>query len=291
MNAVKLNKIFLFICTLFLLIRLGHAQGNAQCGNATPFCTGVPVSYPASTNAGSAPSGPSYGCLGSEPNPAFFFLQMSTSGPVVISMGANNDIDFICWGPYPSLAGVCGNLSANYIQSCSYSPSNTETCTISSAVAGQFYVLLITNFSNQNQQINFTQTNNSSPGAGTTNCGIICGINMSNNGPVCAGQSVTLTATTNTSISSYTLMSSSGVVATSSLANLSNTLTFVVPSVTASTTYSFMASNSSSTCQTTSYVQVIDYPSFTVTPAHPTICQGGNTTVSVTLSPTLTASK
>ncbi|MEC7863432.1 MAG: gliding motility-associated C-terminal domain-containing protein, partial [Bacteroidota bacterium] len=60
-------------------------------------------------------------------------------------------------------------LTAAYVEDCSYSPNPTETCNITNAVTGQFYILLITNYSNQVCNIDFSQTG----GNGTTDCCIL----------------------------------------------------------------------------------------------------------------------
>ena len=79
------------------------------------------------------------------------------------------DIDFICWGPFADTITMCDSLTAAYVEDCSYSPNPTETCDIINAVTGQFYVLLITNYSNQICNIDFSQTG----GNGTTDCCIL----------------------------------------------------------------------------------------------------------------------
>ncbi|MCP2937046.1 hypothetical protein NK983_30585, partial [Salmonella enterica subsp. enterica serovar Typhimurium] len=78
------------------------------------------------------------------------------------------DVDAAAWGPFTTPTGNCNNLGAPV--SCDYSSSSTATISIPNAVAGQYYQVLITNFSNQPQNINFVQNNASSPGAGSTNC-------------------------------------------------------------------------------------------------------------------------
>ena len=141
-----------------------------NCANANPFCTGTNYSFPASTGT-TAQAGPNYGCLFSQPNPAWYYLQVQNSGTFNITMSnsGNFDIDFALWGPFSTLTNVCNNLTGTPI-SCSYSSAATETASIPNAVAGQFYVLVITNFSNQPTNISFSQTG----GTGTTNCNILC---------------------------------------------------------------------------------------------------------------------
>jgi len=140
---------------------------SSDCLNAQPFCTSTPIGFPASTNT-TAPIGPDYGCLGSQPNPAFYFLQIDQPGTLSITMQSTPlvDIDFICWGPFTDPSTMCDNLTATYIEDCSYSPASTEICDIANAVSGEYYILLITNFSNVACNIDFSLTG----GTGTTSC-------------------------------------------------------------------------------------------------------------------------
>lgn len=238
------------------------------------------MQFPAGVNAGSAQGGPSYGCLGSQPNPAWFYMQIANGGPITLVMSAAQDIDFICWGPFPNLATSCGNLTAANTQACSYSGSSTETCTINNAIPGQFYILLITNFSNANQQITFNQTNSNSPGAGSTNCGVICSITATNSGAVCAGQSATLSLTSNTAITSYTWSGPGGFT--------SNAASPVVTNINATSVYTLIGSTATSSCQATTSVAVVTAPNYTVTPQTLTVCQGGIFTPSVTFGQSFT---
>jgi len=253
---------------------------NSSCAGASPYCTGQTMNYPATTGvSNSQPMPPgSYGCLGSQPNPAWFFMQMSSSGPMSIAMSAATDIDFICWGPFPTLSTACSSINSSNIQSCSYSSSPTETCTIANAVPGQFYVMLITNFSNQAQNITFNQTNQANLGSATTNCGFVCVVSGTTGGPVCAGQNATVSMGpgTSTSVISYTWTGPGGFSSTS----FSN----IISSVQNNQTYTVVGTNSaninnvpySGTCQAVVTVSVIMTPTFNMTQSTPTICQGGN---------------
>src|ERR1043166_5423418 len=147
------------IAGIFLLafFRISSQNTNTDCAHPTPFCTGQTMQFPAQTGTSVAQPGPNYGCLGSQPNPTWFYFQIQQGGPMVITMAAPNDIDFICWGPFPNL-NQCGNLTAQTqvpgsgytnpnSNGCSYSGTATETVTIQNAVPGHFYILLITNYS------------------------------------------------------------------------------------------------------------------------------------------------
>ena len=81
------------------------------------------------------------------------------------------DIDFCCWGPFDDPIEPCPNgLTANKVVSCSYSAAATEHCNIpATAQTGEYYILVITNYSNQPCNINFSQV----AGSGNTDCGIL----------------------------------------------------------------------------------------------------------------------
>jgi gliding motility-associated-like protein len=281
------KSIVVFIFLLGIL-NLGFSQTtNNLCGNPTPFCTGQTMTFPASTNAGSSQTGPYYGCLFSQPNPAWFFMQIANSGPMTISMSAANDIDFICWGPFSSLSGACNSLTASNMQSCSYSSSATETCTIQNAVAGQFYIMLITNYSNQTQNITFNQSNASTSGAATTNCGIVCAITATNSGLICSGQSVTLSLapSTSSSINSYTWSgpgSFSSTFSTNVISNITTGGTYTVFAISSSTVNNVPYTGS---CSAVTTVSVLQYPTFSISQTSASICQGNSFSASVTLIP------
>jgi hypothetical protein len=182
----------IFVFVFFAMVVTGYSQpgDNHTCESASPFCTGTTYTFPAGVNAGSGQVGPCYSCLGTKPNPAWYYMKVAASGNIIISMHSepSHDIDFCCWGPFLS-QNACDSLTCNKVVSCSYSPLSTETCTIPNGITGQYYILVITNFSNLPCNIIFSQTG----GSGTTDCTILpppC----SNNSPICVGQTVQLTA-------------------------------------------------------------------------------------------------
>jgi len=185
-----------FLIVLFALATWS-LQSQTTCETALPFCaSGVSgVTFPASVNSPPSQAGPDYGCLFSQPNPAWYYLQISQSGNLDILIqgtitsppGPGQDVDFICWGPFASLAGVCNSLTATYSVDCSYSGSFTETLNIPNGIAGEYYIVLITNFANVPQNIIFSQY----AGTGSTNCGLLTVSSTS----ICSGSSGTLVAT------------------------------------------------------------------------------------------------
>lgn len=217
--------------TLVLLVLLGFSlKSQTSCENALPFCaSGVSgVTFPATTSITTAQTGPNYGCLGSTPNPAWYYLQISNSGNLDILIqgqltappGPGQDVDFICWGPFSSLAGICNSLTAANTIDCSYSGSFTETLNIPTGVAGEYYMVLITNFANVQQDIQFTQF----AGTGSTNCSL-----LSSNSKICAGGSGTVVAINSGSLTAPTYSLNPG--------NLTNSTGSFVVTPTVTTTY------------------------------------------------------
>lgn len=87
-----------------------------------------------------------------------------------LSSSPSNDIDFVCWGPFGSFEQAClSGLSNEYVVDCSKSIDHVEYCSIPFAVTGEYYVLMITNYSNNQTNIKLVQN----AGSGTTDCSII----------------------------------------------------------------------------------------------------------------------
>jgi gliding motility-associated-like protein len=146
-----------------------------NCGSATPFCTGT--TYTFTNNTGVASLG-TINCLFSTPNPVWYFMQIQNPGNMTIHItqvngsGTGIDVDFNLWGPFTSQAAGCAAIAAGTAPNvdCSYSAAAQEDADITGASTGQFYILLLTNYSNQPGTISFTNT----AGAATTNCNILC---------------------------------------------------------------------------------------------------------------------
>ena len=256
-----MKKIMLF---LFLL---GKFSSDAQqnCENAAPFCTGGVSGgvYPATTGTTIGQTGPSYNCNGLiaspisfyVPSPSWYYIQVGQSGSLDIliqgqlgtppNTSPGGDVDFVCWGPFSSLAGICNSLTANNTVDCSYSSSFTESLNIPNGVSGQFYIVVITNFYNQPQNIVITQYE----GTGNTSCALI------NNSSICSGSSKTITIANTTTYTSVSYSIQPG--------GLTNTTgSFVVtPSVTTSyTTYLTGLNNQNNPVTNVSYANVTVNP-------------------------------
>lgn len=185
----------------------GIATLNATCETAEPFCANNGAfSFAAGVNSGSPcgdyyndycdepyhcpghyHQGTSTSCLSTAPNPAFYYLKTGESGNLDIKIYSSPryDIDFDCWGPFDNLEGACDLLSCDTMIDCSYQAgSGDEHCYINNAQVGQYYILLITNYSNQPCNIIYENV-----GTGDTDCAI--GI-TSNTGPYCVGDTIVL---------------------------------------------------------------------------------------------------
>lgn len=167
---------------------------GTACASAQPFCTSQTYNVPNTSGQPSLGGGGQYGCLGSTPNPAWYFMQVQTAGDIVIGIsqtdanGVGLDVDYAVWGPFTSGAAACSGITAGNIISCSFSPAPTETATILNAQPGQFYMLLLTNYSDDPGTITFQQ----SGGTGQSSCAALCTIPATNSGPACPGRTVNL---------------------------------------------------------------------------------------------------
>lgn len=187
-----MNKNYFLSITIVLIFSLNSIGQtlNGLCETSLPFCTGITYNYPAGVNTGSGQTGPSYACLGSEPNPAWYYLQIDQLGIISIEIHTvpQHDVDFICWGPFNSQIGPCtsqltgtgsthhaagagGGYPSGNVIDCSYDASWQEWCYIPNALPGEYYIFLITNYSNQPCNIIFNQINAGQTGAGVTSCG------------------------------------------------------------------------------------------------------------------------
>jgi gliding motility-associated-like protein len=264
-------------------------QGE-NCTNPNPFCS-QPISYPAGTGgAVQAPSGPDYGCLFSQPNPAWFNMQVANSGPIEFSLTAGSDIDFIIWGPFTTPTGAClaGLTAANTVD-CSFSGSATETPSIPNAISGEYYIIMITNYSGVAQTINFSQ----SGGTGTANCDILCNItNITGTPGPCqsATNTFNITGTISTSAppASGTLTISSSCGGTPLVFNppFSTSLTYSltgVPAVTGNCTLTAVYSADATCTRTLSIASPTPCNSCTITASNDgPVCAGQTINLSAT---------
>ncbi len=244
---------------------------NDSCHLSTPFCTGTIYSFPAGTNT-TAQSGPNYNCLNTRPNPAWYHLKILDPGPIAIYMYStpSRDIDFCLWGPYADPITPCpmtntnGGLTGSKVVDCSYSPNPTETANIPNGQTGQYYILVITNFSNQPCNITFQQNS----GTGTTDCTILPPA-ASSNSPVCIGETIQLNAA-NAPGASYQWSGPNGFISNQQNPTIANAQTNNTGIYSVTITVQGIQSDPSITD-----VSVVPPPTATLTSLTPTtICQG-----------------
>ncbi|PSJ71644.1 hypothetical protein C7N43_38270, partial [Sphingobacteriales bacterium UPWRP_1] len=152
------------------------AQG-ATCAEMDPLCVESNITFAAGVNTGNAQSGPNYGCLGTQPNPAWYYMKIDEPGTinVLVTATPSTDIDFVLWGPFSSYGTAQSACSAmgsggafGNIVDCDYSASAALDVNITGSMsAGDVFVMLITNFGNQPAQIDFEKLPTSS---GSTDC-------------------------------------------------------------------------------------------------------------------------
>ncbi len=216
----------LWLCLIMMLSGKLAAQEQSPC-DANPFCSDSSYVFPNETTGTISPT-IDEGCLGSTPAPIWYWMQIGTAGTMQLTLtqqtngGTPIDIDFAMYGPYTDLAtGCAGILAGDAPIQCSYSSSATETLglglpggsgtgasTPPAAQVGEVYIILMTNFyasvaptpADAEGTIGFSQTG----GTGSADCGIVCGLSASNDGPKCLGNSITLTANNNDTVTNFT---------------------------------------------------------------------------------------
>lgn len=190
-----MKRFLLIIFTTFSLVSI--AQQN-DCFTSNPFCSDQSYTFPNATGS-TASNSPDYGCLGSWPNPIWYYMEIGTSGTIQINIeqtqnadgsGTQLDVDFAMWGPFSDVTSGCNQIMSGNLSplQCSYSGSYQETIGIGlpggmysgastppAAVAGEIYIVILTNFSGSPGYISFNQTG----GAGSADCSIVdpCVIN------------------------------------------------------------------------------------------------------------------
>jgi len=99
-------------------------------------------------NTGEAQYGPDYGCISSTHNPSWFYIEIAISGNLDLELSGSedNDVDFVFWGPFNEPTCNYNDLSENNIVDCSYSGGLIEQVNIPNVQAGEFYMVLITNY-------------------------------------------------------------------------------------------------------------------------------------------------
>jgi hypothetical protein len=169
---------------------------GSYCSDARELCLDSQSSFILFTNFNDingglldAEQGPDYGCLGIQPYPNWFYFQVQSSGDLAFTIEQNSDADltgigldtdFKIWGPFSSPFGNCDNLNVStevpdlpngsLFDGCSYSATPIENMGVENAQAGEYYIFVVTNFSQDPGFIKIEQININDAGSGSIEC-------------------------------------------------------------------------------------------------------------------------
>ncbi|WP_264520328.1 T9SS type A sorting domain-containing protein [Flavobacterium sp. N1994] len=164
-TAVFVREIVPNSCDIIYSFNL-YAYSNCNlaytCNQANSLCNSLGVPF---SNTVNLPGSGTVNCLGSTPNPTWFYLPVSGAGTInlqiaqVSNAGSALDVDYIVYGPFADPVAACGNTSLllSNVVSCSYSTANVEYPVITNAQPGQYYIIMVTNYSNQPGFITITE--------------------------------------------------------------------------------------------------------------------------------------
>ena len=181
-----------------------------------PFCTDenpFGVTYKSGTTGYAAfPRRDTLGCLMFAPCPTWFYMQIDQPGDLLIYIEQKGflkklDVDFACWGPFEAVSKrdfldrLCSGRYALDIEGhpnhrpaggdhrsdtggypfgnlvdCSFDPAGTEWCYIPNANKGEWYLLLLTNYSRKKGTVHFDRVHEMS--TATTNCQVVVPITL-----------------------------------------------------------------------------------------------------------------
>lgn len=219
-----------------------------------------------------------------------------------VNDGMGLDVDFACWGPFQAntqeqfIQNLCsgvyqlsdidmgnhrptngyhnpndpsswGGYPAGNVVDCSFDAAATEWCYIPHAQVGEFYLLLLTNFSLEAGRISF---NRESSSTATTDCSLLAP--ASNNGPLCVGETLYLTCHNSQPGATYAWTGPNGWT--------SNVQNPIIPNVDLSMageyTVTMVYDGETAVASTTVVITVA--PNVVVTPSVQSICDGGSAT-------------
>ncbi len=180
----------------FNLRTFSNCNNASICSQANSLCSALGIPFSNTTNL---PSTGAVGCLSTTPNPTWFVMPVNQAGNIHlmiqqstdINFSMNNlDVDYAVLGPFTHPTTPCnGQINSNYVVSCSYVSSNVEYPVINNAQPGQYYLIMVTNYSNQPGYIKITEISSSTTGG--INCSglrLNAFLDMNNNGTKDVGE-------------------------------------------------------------------------------------------------------
>jgi len=195
---MKILKMFAAAIAIMIVFS-GYTQNNDSCSNPIRVCLDSTTALNAGVGSGYV--GGMIDCMGTAPNPAWFCFQVQQPGRINISIASSpsRDLDFVCWGPFLANTIVeftnsdycsqlltdascfshgdsygpnptnLGSYPIGNLVDCSYSEGTNEYIHIPNAETGNWYLILLTNYSNQATAINMIRDTSS---VGTSNCNL-----------------------------------------------------------------------------------------------------------------------
>lgn len=156
------DVVYTFTATAYSICNLA-----STCPQANSLCNALGVPFANTHQSALAEAGNYYGCLSTQPNPTWFYLPVSGNGVINLKIeqnaaisfaGQQQDVDYIVYGPFTNPVAPCsGQLTQANAISCSYSPNAVEYPVIPNAQIGQYYIIMVTNYSNQAGFIRITE--------------------------------------------------------------------------------------------------------------------------------------
>lgn len=199
MESIKGTTIFWIV--IIFQTSVSAQQGNGKfCREAEPLCGSSLFSYPNTYGYNLAESGPDYGSLLLPINPSWFYFQIDQPGDIQLKIEQSTtiggfpdlDVDYILYGPFEDPHSPCtSNLIRSTIADYSFEADVVEHVNLANTKSGEYYLLLITNFSLDSGFITVAQT----AGAATTNCTLV-EVPIVRNPKICPGDILNLNAAT-----------------------------------------------------------------------------------------------
>lgn len=163
-----------FNCNTTYTFKTPGPPPAATCATATQICSPFSFSSGVDQPEDGGGTNTNYGCLSTAPNPEYHWIKITSSGNIHwhIESGPDplQDVDYAIWGPFTNVTTTtptCGISSSGgngfacgaglgAPKVCDYSTDNGGDVIIDGVVAGQYYVVLVTNFENVPSTINIT---------------------------------------------------------------------------------------------------------------------------------------
>ncbi len=187
-----MNQFYKIILLVFIFPVFANAQGGA------PSCAELQANFqqyqscatniPFQNSTGNT-SGETFfqqtSCIETNfQGPTWFFIKIQGSGDITLEIsqvdnnGDGTDVDYAIWGPFANMDNICGLLSEPKEVDCSYLPDAIEEVEINNAQAGEYYILLVDNYSNVPGEITISQID----GLGSSDCSFLSSVEIVDTG-------------------------------------------------------------------------------------------------------------